>query len=219
MPAVVACPKCNKKYKLPDKMLGKGVKCSQCETQFKASATKQTAANPDPRKKTAANQKNLAAQAHRAQDLKALGVEGSIERPAEVFTSAAMGGTNDPLGNHIIEDPGFGDGAEAILKPAEVEKPDDPNAAMFSNPALAKDKKKKRVGKQSKSRGSRKKTGATVCFVFSALTAIGAVYTIVAGPNKPEGIAGMVGYAVGAFLIPIALLIGGLVLHRKSKKS
>lgn len=217
MPAVVACPKCSKKYKLPDKMLGKGVKCSQCETQFKAAAPKRAAASPDPRAKTASNAA-AAAKARRAQELKALGVEGSIDRPADVFTGAAMAGTNDPLGNHVIDDPGFGDGAEAILKPAEVVKPDDPNASMFSNPALAKTQKKQKIVGKRKSAGSGKKTGAIVCFVFSALTTAAAVHNIMRQMNESEGGANFVGYVVGAALLPIVFLIGGIVLLRKAKK-
>ena len=63
------------------------------------------------------------------------------------------------------------------------------------------------------------KTGAIVCFVIASLAAIAAVNSIIGGPNRPEGIENLVGYAVGAFLLPIAFLIGGLVLLGKSKKA
>ena len=216
MPAVVACPKCKKKYKLPDNMLGKGVKCTDCATQFKASAPQaKQSPQPDRRQMAAAQQ----ARAKKAQDLKALGVNGTIERPADIFSGSAMSGTPDPLGNHVIQDPGFGEGAEQVFAPKQTEQPDNPHASMLSNPALAKKKKKKKVAKQYKSGGGRTSTGAIVCFVLAALTTIAAIYTIVAGPNKPEDTAGLIGYAVGAFLVPTAFLVGGLLLRRKSKKS
>ena len=63
------------------------------------------------------------------------------------------------------------------------------------------------------------KTGAIVCFVIAALATIAAVNNIIGGANRPEGIENLVGYAVGAFLLPIVFLIGGLVLLGKSKKS
>lgn len=62
------------------------------------------------------------------------------------------------------------------------------------------------------------KTGAIVCFVIAAFATIAAVNNIIRGANRPEGIENLVGYAVGAFLLPIALLIVGLVLLEKSKK-
>ena len=157
MPIVVACPKCKKKYKLPDNMLGKGVKCTQCETQFKAPVPKSKTKTPqgDPRKRAAAQQ----AQAQQAKALKAMGVEGTIERQADIFSgTGGMPGTADPLGNHIIDDPGFGGGdADLQLAPQPTDKPDDPMATMFSNPALEKNSGKPKSKGGTGKRGKRKK--------------------------------------------------------------
>ena len=158
MPAVVACPKCKKKYKLPDKMLGKGVKCTECQTQFKTPAPKATvtAAKADQRRAAAA-QKAAESKARQTQDLAALGVDGVIERPVtDVFAglgTAGMKGTPDPLANHPLEDPGFGDGAEQAIAPAVAEKPDDPLSSMFANPALAKKDKKRHSSGKGKKKG------------------------------------------------------------------
>ena len=38
MPVKIACPKCSKKYTLPDSALGKAVKCKACETTFRTKA-------------------------------------------------------------------------------------------------------------------------------------------------------------------------------------
>ncbi|MFN3189541.1 MAG: hypothetical protein ACE361_03375 [Aureliella sp.] len=63
------------------------------------------------------------------------------------------------------------------------------------------------------------KAGAIICFVIAALATVSAVNNIIGGTNRPEGIENLVGYAVGAFIVPIAFLIVGLVLLGKSKKS
>lgn len=64
------------------------------------------------------------------------------------------------------------------------------------------------------------KSGATVCFVLAAISTFVAVKNVfIDGANRPEGIENLVGYAVGAFLLPIAFLIGGLVLLEKSKRN
>ena len=163
MPAVVACPKCKKKYHLPDGLLGKPIKCKACETQFKAPAAKpaaagtgrtvagaaqQTTQNPA---QLAAQQKAQALAQQRALELKRLGVEGSIQRAPDIFAGPGpMRGTPDPLANHVIEDPGFGDGSDAIVIKEVKAKPNDPLASMYANPALAPAKKKLTDGLKKK---------------------------------------------------------------------
>lgn len=63
------------------------------------------------------------------------------------------------------------------------------------------------------------RTGAIVCFVVSGLATIVAVRNVIGGSGRPEQIENLVGYAVGSFLVPVALLIGGLTLWKKSKES
>ena len=60
------------------------------------------------------------------------------------------------------------------------------------------------------------RAGAISCFVLAALTGLVAVQNAVTGPNRPEGLENVVGYVVGLFLVPIALLIVGLILWGKS---
>src|SRR5438105_10355577 len=38
MPEVIQCPKCNRKLRVPDNLLGKKVKCPSCSTAFTAAA-------------------------------------------------------------------------------------------------------------------------------------------------------------------------------------
>jgi hypothetical protein len=59
------------------------------------------------------------------------------------------------------------------------------------------------------------RNGAIVCFVIAALAGVVAVQSVMFGANRPED-TGIVGYAVGAFLLPIVLLIVGLILWGKS---
>lgn len=63
------------------------------------------------------------------------------------------------------------------------------------------------------------KIGAIVCFVLAVLGTISALRTIlVGGPNRPEGMESLVGYAVGAMLVPMTFLILGLYLWNRAKR-
>ena len=160
MPVAVACPKCKKKYNLPENMLGKPVKCTSCQATFKTPATVGGAAGRaqtkvDPRQQAAARKRQLEMQ-QKAKELKQLGVDGPLQRAPDVFDGLGqMRGTPDPLGNHMIDDPGFGEVKYTASGEVEVED-DDPMAAMFDNPALQ-SPKKKRISKN----GKRTKNGGT----------------------------------------------------------
>ncbi len=62
------------------------------------------------------------------------------------------------------------------------------------------------------------KSVAIILFVLAGLSTLGAINTVFieAGGNRPEGAENVVGYAAGAFLLPMGLLIAGLVLLRKA---
>ncbi len=62
------------------------------------------------------------------------------------------------------------------------------------------------------------KTAATICFVLAVLTAIAATKNLFVAENRPEEVENLVGYAVGGYLVPIALLIVGLILRDKAAK-
>ena len=154
MPAAVACPKCKKKYNLPDKLLGKPVKCTQCSTQFRTPSAGQ-AKRPgqtkvDPRQ-LEQRRKAEAAARKKESELQMFGVDGPIRKAPDVFdglTSAK--GTADPLNNMMLEDPGFGDINTSSA--ADDSIPDvDPHAEMFENPyAPPKATKKKRKKKKKR---------------------------------------------------------------------
>ena len=64
------------------------------------------------------------------------------------------------------------------------------------------------------------KIGAYICFVIAVLAGASAINNIIRAANRadaaPEHLAG---YAVGALLVPIIFLIGGLMLFKKSKNA
>jgi len=60
-------------------------------------------------------------------------------------------------------------------------------------------------------------TGAIVCFVLAALSALSAVRNVLGQINQAESSVALAGYVVGAFMVPLVFLIGGLVLLKKSK--
>jgi hypothetical protein len=63
------------------------------------------------------------------------------------------------------------------------------------------------------------RVGAIVCFIIAAIAVPVAVMNVVSGSNRPERVEDFAGYAVGSFLVPIALLVVGLILWGKANKN
>lgn len=162
MPVAVACPKCKKKYSLPDKMLGKVVKCSKCEAKFKTPAGNAPAGNAKAgqTRKAAANPQRPKAQAAsnaQAAEMKKLGIDGPIQRAPELFDSRAKSprrGEADPLANHVVGDPGF---AQVDMPREEVEETVDPLAEMYANPAIEPEKTSPQSRAAAAKKGKKKK--------------------------------------------------------------
>ncbi len=62
------------------------------------------------------------------------------------------------------------------------------------------------------------KTGMVVCFVLAGMTCLGAVSYVWGRASEDVPFDTLVGNAVGAFLLPIVLLIVGLVLRDKAQR-
>ena len=177
MPVAVACPKCQKKYNLPENMLGKPVKCTSCQTQFKTPARSarpagaggnRQHAKTDPRQQAALRKRQLQQQ-QQAAELKQLGVDGPLQRTPDIFDGLGqMRGTPDPLSNHAMEDPGFGEVKYTASGDVEVED-NDPMAAMFENPAVAKPKKKVVRQQSQKERSFHQEPALWLAIVFPVL--------------------------------------------------
>jgi hypothetical protein len=60
------------------------------------------------------------------------------------------------------------------------------------------------------------RVAAIVCFIIAILVGLVALQNVMGGPNRPGEIEHTVGYAVGAFLVPLAVLIVGVILWRRS---
>ena len=60
------------------------------------------------------------------------------------------------------------------------------------------------------------RVAAIVCFIIAILVGLIAMQNVMGGANRPGELEHTVGYAVGAFLVPIAMLIVGVVLWRRS---
>lgn len=160
MPVAVACPKCQKKYNLPDKMMGRPVKCSECATQFKTPARQAAPQRMDP-KQMAQQQRAREAAQQRAKELKQMGVDSPIQRAPDVFDGLMpTRGTPDPLSNHLIEDPGFGDVNIAAPAKNQSDSEDSLHSAMFENPAI--ESKKSKAGS---AQGKKKKRGKVAWYL------------------------------------------------------
>ncbi len=132
MPAVVACPKCKTKYKLPDNILGKPIKCKSCGTAFQTKA-------PDAAKSasTTATKSKPAGTKASAAELAKFGLDGPLRRQPDVFEGATpiSAKAPDTLGN-LAADPGFVE--QPLVKQSDEGNDDgqDPMADIFANPAL-----------------------------------------------------------------------------------
>lgn len=64
------------------------------------------------------------------------------------------------------------------------------------------------------------KTTAIILFVLAGLSTLVAINHVFldSEANAPQEVEHLVGYAVGAFMLPMAFLLVGLVLWNKSKK-
>ena len=64
------------------------------------------------------------------------------------------------------------------------------------------------------------KPGAIICFVLAALTGLVAVNNVFLGGTGRTAADQLAapGYAVGSFLVPIGLLIGGLAIQGKGRR-
>ena len=134
---VVACPKCKTKFKLSTEQLGKAVRCNSCQAKFRTAAPK--AAGEGRSAKTKAKAKSTKAKSKSASAKPAKKAPKTLED--ELFSSAPLKpGAPDPLGNFVLEDPGFG---ELELPDPEDDGGGDSDDNMFAdrahlmnNPAL-----------------------------------------------------------------------------------
>ena len=128
---VVACPKCKTKFKLSSEQLGKAVRCNSCQTKFRTAAPA-TAGKAAPKKAGASKA-----------PAKPVAAPPAKKKPRtleeELFSSAPIKpGTPDPLGNFVLEDPGFG--AFELPEPEDDGDSDEDLFAdrqhLMNNPAL-----------------------------------------------------------------------------------
>ena len=225
MPAAVACPKCKKKYSLPDKMLGKVVKCSNCTTKFKTPAPRAG----QPAKAATNPQAAKAASNARAAEMRKLGIDGPIQRAPDLFDSGVKPrkGEGDPLANHIVGDPGF---AQVDLPQQKVEETVDPLADMYANPAIQQEKVSsvprgtgKKAGKKAGKKKRKKSQGTFaskiwlwIPTIFIPIFILGIVLSFFA----PTPAAIIVGIAYGIFsLTGTAIGIWALVETYKVSES
>lgn len=135
MPVQIACPKCSKRYSLPETALGKAVKCKSCGTTFRTKKPGQTQPPTAPAAK---------AQPAAQEDLSQFGLDGGFQKESDIFSSPpppaqALAG----FGNFAEEDPGFDE--DAVVAKVKVEREEvenqNPYQSILNNPALRQVKK------------------------------------------------------------------------------
>ena len=171
MPVKIACPKCSKKYTLPDSALGKPVKCKACETTFRTKLPAGAAASPQP---TTARPSNPArqspAQKRPAQPRPAprkpvqpakpnpaeFGIDGGFQKQADIFGAPLQGGGG--LENFAEQDP-FGEADPIVVgKTKSTTSTANPFKSVMSNSSMrgksARKKAGKKAGKKKQSKGT-----------------------------------------------------------------
>ena len=242
MPVKIACPKCSKKYTLPDSALGKAVKCQECGTAFRTKAPGAAPANPaaapaKPTQQRPAQQRP--AQQRPAQpanpNANEFGLEGGFQKQADIFGAPpqASGG----LQNVTDKDP-FGDAVDPIVLDSSgaastpVENPFQSvmtNSSMRGSSARKKAQKKKR-GKAGADVSAYGVTRAGMMCVFGAGAAMffssfviliaTVVMQVVGGAAPPDGepgaleaVFGIISLlCLGLFAISIVAMLVGQIM-------
>ncbi len=237
MPVKIACPKCSKKYTLPDSTLGKTVKCKACNTAFRTrkpnpaaqpSATSRPA-NPVARPSKPA-QANPDQQAN--SDLTEFGVEGGFQKQADIFGTPPSPRASAGLGNFAEE--GFGESVAPIVLGPEGGSPveeENPFQSVMTNSALNRGPKRSGLSKRkNKNNGtsfdpaaySVARVGMMMVLGAGAIQLAVGVLTVVVSVLSamlqpiPEGLAAIMGiFSFVAFimwLISLALIFFGQIL-------
>ena len=152
MPLAVACPKCKTRYSLPDQLMGKPVKCKSCSTLFQVNAPQKAVAQQTSPQQAMASAAKTSPTVNSA-ELARLGLDGPILRQPDLFGEIPHPRAGNPLGNHVVVDPGF---AEIDFEAPEEKDPND-ISAMFRNPALETIKPKKAIDPKAAKKRKRKK--------------------------------------------------------------
>ena len=135
MPATIACPKCQTKYQLPESALGKPIKCKKCGAGFRTRAPQQ---GQSPGTKVASGQRSSNSKPQPSQkELAKYGIDGPIKRQADIFSAPPPPPRSNPLGNFVLEDPGFADVDVARREVREEEGESDGMEAILANPFAA----------------------------------------------------------------------------------
>ena len=193
MPVKIACPKCSKKYTLPDSAVGKAVKCKACETTFRTrmpgggapaspqpakpaqpTAPQQRAVQPIPVQPKPVQQQPRPAQPV-SPNLDEFGIDDGFQQQADIFGSPPQGGTG--LDNFADQDT-FGEAVEPIVlshgsAPAESDNPFQSvmsNSAMRGGGARKKPGRKQVKGKSKKHSAYGVVRAGMMCVFWSGVT-------------------------------------------------
>jgi uncharacterized membrane protein YhaH (DUF805 family) len=141
MPATIACPKCQTKYKLPDSALGKPIKCKKCgagfRTQPRQGQPQASAQQLAVKSKPQPSQQELSVRSKpqpSQKELAQFGIDGPLKRQADIFSAPPPPRQNNPLGNFVLEDPGFADVELARQEVREEMGASDGMEAILNNP-------------------------------------------------------------------------------------
>lgn len=154
MPITTCCPKCQKRYQVPDTALGKRLQCKSCQTLFPVVAVGTAAAAVT----SSAPGRTQTSRDVSSADWARFGIDGPLKKPAQIFPEQFSPTAKDILGNYAAE-PGFAETDQPKVSAAT--KKNDPNAPLadiINNPFVKAPPKKKprEANADGKSKGSSK---------------------------------------------------------------
>ena len=136
MPLVVACPKCNAKFKLPDQLIGKPIQCKACQARFQVGKPRKALPDQSAGKAGTAVATSTITPEQRA-EMARLGVDGPLQSRPDLFAGGPISAA-DPLANHVVQDPGFAGSANRaeVEEKASQQADQEEYSAVFVNPAI-----------------------------------------------------------------------------------
>lgn len=211
MPIAFACQSCQKQYKVDDKFAGKKVKCKACGNAMlvpasagakpsakqaaKAAASgnraKGKAPNPNAKKQAAAKKPVAKAAPVTAVASKEYGLD-AISSTDDLFGGETpVRGKANPLGNHVVADPGF-----AAIDISATKKEDADTPQFSANPALSDVPIPSQFNDESKTNAKPKSEGGLLKpALFSAIGVV-LVFAIFLGVGFAVAIAGIIGAVI-----------------------
>ncbi len=232
MPSVVVCPKCETRYQVPEKALGKTLQCKKCGQSFPAKVAEAVAAGSSSASTAPPNRQPPGPEIS-AEVYKRLGLDGPFKRPPEVLADVPSPPPRDILGN-LAAEPGFGteevrSGGNPVSKSKATDELQDVVVNPFAKAAAKNIKRRpedlRANGYAFRSLGSLAKIISILHWMLLALVVIGIAAlagifyfsdwrNLEEGTPPPGFLLMIIGYVVGGLMMLAAIILLFIFMYR-----